>query len=403
MAVLEFRRDVTETHYETHPIADIFPLVDGSEYRLLVESIRENGQRRPITLYENKILDGRHRARACREIGITPTIEHFDGTPTEAVKFVWDLNRINRHLNSSQAAIADAKRARMLDVYAPIKQAAAERKAATQLNGKTEDGEPAFKTSVTQLIESPDTDKNTRSTDAKRAELAGTNRQYINVADRLIEEHPEYVTAIESGEKSITQVQRELKEQQRQVARATIAEKVKHADIANLIGQNAFSAIVIDPPWDWGDEGDKDQLGRAKPTYATMSIDKIAAMPIGQLAAKDSHIYLWITNRSLPKGFRLLEAWGFRYITALTWVKSHFGMGNYFRGQSEHILFGVRGSLPLLRKNAGTVFSAPRGKGGHSSKPVESYELVESCSPGPYLEIFARTEREGWISWGGEL
>lgn len=402
MAVVEFKRDVTERQYQFHSIADIFPLLEGAEFQKLVDSIAENGLLEPILLYENKILDGRNRALACEQAGVSLQTREFTGTSAEAVSYVWALNRARRHLNSSQAAIADAKRARLLDVYAPIRAVAAARKDQVSKLKRNDLGQVLARPD-SQLIDSVGNDRNINKTDTKRAEAAGTNRQYINIADRIIEEHPEYVAKIESGEKTLTQVQRELKEQQRQAARAAIAEQVKHANIASLIGQNAFSAIVIDPPWDWGDEGDKDQLGRAKPTYATIGIDEIEAMPVGQLAAKDAHIYLWITNRSLPKGFRLLDAWGFRYITALTWVKPSFGMGNYFRGQTEHILFGIRGSLSLLRKDVGTVFHAARGKGGHSSKPIESYELVESCSPGPYLEIFARTERKGWRSWGGEL
>jgi N6-adenosine-specific RNA methylase IME4 len=162
-----------------------------------------------------------------------------------------------------------------------------------------------------------------------------------------------------------------------------------------------YAAIVLDPPWDWGDEGDADQYGRARPTYATMPIAEIAALPVGDLAESDAHLYLWITNRSLPKGFGLLDAWGFRYVTMLTWVKPSIGMGNYFRGSTEHVLFGVRGSLPLLRRDMGTHFNAPR-PGPHSGKPDSFYSLVETCSPGPWLEMFARAQRPGWVTWGVE-
>lgn len=162
-----------------------------------------------------------------------------------------------------------------------------------------------------------------------------------------------------------------------------------------------YQALVIDPPWDWGDEGDVDQFGRGRPVYQTMSLAELTELPVGQQAQDDAHLYLWITNRSLPKGFSLLEAWGFRYVTMLTWCKPHFGMGNYYRGQTEHVLFGVRGSLPLLRRDRGTWFQAPRS-GRHSSKPDEFYRLVEECSPGPWLEMFSRSERPGWAAWGAE-
>jgi N6-adenosine-specific RNA methylase IME4 len=191
------------------------------------------------------------------------------------------------------------------------------------------------------------------------------------------------------------QVKRELKEKKRESRREENREKIKSSP---KLKDTKFSTIVIDPPWDWGDEGDKDQLGRAKPDYNTMSIDELMSLKVP--SDDDCHLYLWITNRSLPKGFSLLERWGFRYVTMLTWIKPSFGMGNYFRGSTEHILFGVKGSQPLKRKNVGTWFEAPRGKGGHSSKPESFIELVESCSPGPYLEMFSRVKRDGWERWG---
>ena len=126
-------------------------------------------------------------------------------------------------------------------------------------------------------------------------------------------------------------------------------------------------------------------------------------LPVAELADEDCHLYLWITNRSLPKGFSLLDAWGFRYVTMLTWPKPSFGMGNYFRGQTEQVLFGVKGSQALKRKNASTLLPTwGRGPGGHSSKPMEFYEFVESCSPGPFVELFSRQQRDGWSTWGAD-
>jgi N6-adenosine-specific RNA methylase IME4 len=217
-----------------------------------------------------------------------------------------------------------------------------------------------------------------------------------------VENTPELKKAVEE-KRPVLQVKRELKEKAREARREENRKKiaaVPEPEQAAAVADAKFATIVIDPPWDWGDEGDQDQLGRARPDYRTMTIEQIEQLDVGGLADEDCHIYLWITNRSLPKGFRLLEAWGFRYITALTWVKPHFGMGNYFRGQTEHVLFGVKGSQPLKRKDVGTVFTADRGAGGHSSKPAEFLELVESCSPGPYVEMFSRLPRDGWVCWG---
>jgi N6-adenosine-specific RNA methylase IME4 len=194
---------------------------------------------------------------------------------------------------------------------------------------------------------------------------------------------------------------RAAKEAEREARRAENA-KLVAATPDPLMSGARFATIMLDPPWDWGDEGDQDQMGRARPVYATMPYEQILQLPLPILADKDCHLYLWITNRSLPKGFSLIERWGFRYVTCLTWAKPHFGMGNYFRGQTEHVLFGVKGSQPLKRADVGTLFPAPRGPLGHSSKPIQFYDLVESCSPGPYLEMFARSGREGWMPWGAE-
>lgn len=217
-----------------------------------------------------------------------------------------------------------------------------------------------------------------------------------------VERTPELKKAVEE-KRPVLQVKRELKEKAREARREENRKKiaaVPDPEHAAAVANAKFATIVIDPPWDWGDEGDQDQLGRARPDYSTMTIEQLENLDVGGLADDDCHIYLWITNRSLPKGFRLLEAWGFRYITAITWVKPYFGMGNYYRGQTEHVLFGVKGSQPLKRKDVGTAFFADRGEGGHSSKPGSFLELVESCSPGPFIEMFSRSNRHGWVTWG---
>ena len=227
--------------------------------------------------------------------------------------------------------------------------------------------------------------------DGKRAEAL----------DKLAVDMPEEAQAVRDGLKRFNQIQREQKEQAREQRRSGNREKASGVKSAGNIGAK-FATIIADPPWDWGDEGDGDQLGRARPDYATLSKEQLLALPVGTLADEDCHLYLWITNRSLPKGFSLLEAWGFRYVTTLTWPKPSFGMGNYFRGQTEHVLFGVKGSQELKRKNAATLLPTwKRGPNGHSSKPVEFREFVESCSPGPYLEMFSRSpERKDWTTWG---
>ena len=238
------------------------------------------------------------------------------------------------------------------------------------------------------------------------AKAAGVSTGQVGMAEQIIKKAPELWEKAKQGDVSIStayqQIRRIEKEAKREARREENRAKVSEAQAPEDIikAEAKFATIVIDPPWDWGDEGDQDQMGRARPDYATMSKEQLMALPVGTLADEDCHLYMWITNRSLPKGFDLIQAWGFRYITAITWAKPSFGMGNYFRGQTEQILFAVKGSQPLKRKDVGTLFTAPRGPNGHSSKPVEFYDLVESCSPGPFLEMFSRHNREGWTAWG---
>lgn len=157
-----------------------------------------------------------------------------------------------------------------------------------------------------------------------------------------------------------------------------------------------FPAIVIDPPWRYDNVATR---GAAEDHYPTMGLDELAAIELP--AAKDAHLYLWVTNGFLRQGFDLLDAWDFTYKACLTWVKPQIGMGNYFRNNTEHVLFGIKGSLPTNTNNTPTAFKADRTR--HSAKPESFYDIVEASSPGPWLEMFARRRRFGWHVWGNGL
>jgi N6-adenosine-specific RNA methylase IME4 len=157
----------------------------------------------------------------------------------------------------------------------------------------------------------------------------------------------------------------------------------------------AFPTLVIDPPWRYDNVATR---GAAEDHYPTMSQADLLAL---ELPADDNaHLYLWVTNSFFEDGFALMRSWGFTYKTCLTWCKPRIGMGNYFRSTTEHVLFGVKGRQPTLRNDVPTHFVADRTR--HSAKPESFYDLVESCSPGPFLEMFARRRRFGWSVWGNE-
>jgi N6-adenosine-specific RNA methylase IME4 len=180
-----------------------------------------------------------------------------------------------------------------------------------------------------------------------------------------------------------------------------------------------YSTIVADPPWPYADANGasstlqiRDDLRHGRQVkdlgYSTMSIADLCAMPVKALASKDAHLYLWVTNSFMEEGHQIARAWGFTPKTILTWVKTHqddpgrvsMKTGYYFRGATEHVIFAVRGSLPLQTEDAQpTAYLWPR-IGAHSVKPDAFGDLVERCSPGPYLELFCRRPRMGWDSWG---
>jgi N6-adenosine-specific RNA methylase IME4 len=386
-------------YYRPHPIADIFPLITGEEFVALKQDIRENGLREAIWLYEGMILDGRNRFRACQEVGVEPAFRAYEGD--SPATFAVSLNLHRRHLDKSQAATVGVELLPHLEREAKARQRAAGGDRGNQYTG----GKVAVGQKIDQAAPESTAPETPRRADRAldlAAKLTGTNRQYVADAKKLKEQNPEVFEQVKAGEKTIVQARRELKEERRERQRQENREKIVAAGSTAVLEtlQVQFPTILIDPPWDWGDEGDQDQLGRARPDYSTMSFEQLLELNVADLSMPDAHLYLWITNRSLPKGFALLERWGFRYVTCLTWVKPHFGMGNYFRGQTEQVLFGVRGSLMLKRRDVGTAFHAPRGPNGHSSKPLEFYDLVESCSPGPYLEMFSRSARQDWTTWG---
>lgn len=182
-------------------------------------------------------------------------------------------------------------------------------------------------------------------------------------------------------------------------------------DLRKVLAGRKFSTVLADPPWQF-----QNKTGKVAPEhrrlsrYATMSLPEISGLPIQDAAADTAHLYLWVPNALLPEGLAVMSAWGFRYKSNIVWHKIRKdggpdgrGVGFYFRNVTELLLFGVKG------KNARTLgpgrrqvnFLATR-KREHSRKPDEQYEIIEACSPGPYLELFARGARADWTVWGNQ-
>jgi len=172
-----------------------------------------------------------------------------------------------------------------------------------------------------------------------------------------------------------------------------------------------YKTIVADPPWDVqrlaspGAKGFGTQEGVLRSVmlpYPTMSVEEIRALPVGEMAAHDAHLYVWTINRYVEQTYAIARAWGFTPKTLLVWAKTPMGLGpgGAYSITTEYVLFASRGSLRATSRVDRTWWSWPRGR--HSAKPDAFLDIVEQVSPGPYAELFARRARFGWDYWGDE-
>ena len=182
-------------------------------------------------------------------------------------------------------------------------------------------------------------------------------------------------------------------------------------DLLLSAGGQSFGTILADPPWQF-----QNRTGKMAPEhrrlsrYGTLRLDDILALPVAELAAPKSHLYLWVPNALLPEGLAVMKAWGFQYKSNIVWHKIRKdggpdgrGVGFYFRNTTELLLFGVRGKdVRTLAPGRRQVNILKTMKREHSRKPDEVFDLIESCSWGPRLELFARGPREGWSVWGDQ-
>ncbi|MBF0462134.1 MAG: S-adenosylmethionine-binding protein [Magnetococcales bacterium] len=182
-------------------------------------------------------------------------------------------------------------------------------------------------------------------------------------------------------------------------------------DLCTRLGDRLFRTILADPPWQF-----HNRTGKMAPEhkrlnrYDTLQLADILALPVADRVETTAHLYLWVPNALLPDGLRVLAAWGFTYKANIVWHKVRKdggpdgrGVGFYFRNTTELVLFGTRGkearTLAPGRRQVNIIRSIKRE---HSRKPDELYGIIETCSPGPFLELFARGSRPGWVTWGNQ-
>ena len=182
-------------------------------------------------------------------------------------------------------------------------------------------------------------------------------------------------------------------------------------DLRHYLAGRRFATVLADPPWRF-----VNRTGKVAPEhrrlsrYQTLTTDEICALPVAEHTWQPAHLYLWVPNALLPDGLRVMQEWGFEYKSNIVWHKVRKdggsdgrGVGFYFRNVTEILLFGTRGrnarTLPPGRRQVNLIATRKRE---HSRKPDEQYPLIESCSPGPWLELFGRGVRQGWTVWGNQ-
>jgi N6-adenosine-specific RNA methylase IME4 len=396
--------------HEVHPVASIFPMIEGDELRALADDIRANGLREPVTklwvpdpiapkTQKPLILDGRNRLRACELAKVAPEFVKYEG-PSEGaalLSFVLSKNMARRHLNESQRALVAA---RCIELVPPPPAPAATKKS-----------------SAKRVANLPPAERKARDVAGVALNVSGRSVQHAVTA--LKKAAPEVVRALERGEVAVSAaaelaelpktVQKTILEKSkgksgtirahiRQHERIELGKKLDAEPMPSPKGP--FHVIVADPAWKY-DTRDEDASHRGVTPYPTMSTEQICMLPVAELAHDDAILFLWYTNQHPKDALDVAIAWGFTQKGIGTWVKPKIGLGRILRNRTEHFYICTRGNPTLIPPgNLSTVIEGPVRE--HSRKPDSFYELVEAIAPGSKVELFAREPRKGWARWGAE-
>ena len=335
---------------EYHEIANIFPLMEGTELTELSADIKKNGLIDPIWLYENKILDGRNRYRACQEVGVEPRFQSYPGN--DPLQQVISLNLHRRHLNESQRAVVAARLANM----------------------QVGDNQYSGSANMPTLSQS------------QAAKMLNVSERMVRTVKAIEREAPERLSEINLGKETATKIYKLIKRAE------PPAEPLP-------LPLGIYNVIYADPPWKY--DFSETTTREIENQYSTMSLDEIKAIPIP--ADENSVLFLWATAPKLLEAIEVMQAWGYQYKSNAVWDKKIIGLGYWFRGQHELLLVGTKGhfSPPAQELRISSVIESKRTK--HSKKPDLIYETLEKMFPaGKFLEMFARDSRDKWTSWGNE-
>jgi N6-adenosine-specific RNA methylase IME4/ParB-like chromosome segregation protein Spo0J len=371
-----------------HEAAKIFPDMPYEAYNELKEDIRNHGQLMPIIVQKGRILDGRHRYRACLELGIQPIFEEAPISNEPAQRLIMSLNLHRRHMSESQRAMVAARLANLaVGDNQHTAQAVTQTEAASDLHVSVDSLQRAksvINLGSEQLVQAVINGKLDVSNAAAIATMPErAQNELLHCSDK------EVLAKAKS-------IRKERAAERRSNVLAAIAAK-REKNVPLDPNSGPYGVVYADPAWDY--------LSELNVGYPTMSLEEICAMPVSQIAAEDAVLFLWCSASLMREALTVIDAWGFTYKTQAIWDKGVPGQGMYFRVQHEVLMLATRGNLPEVPPSvrASSIMSFPRRE--HSRKPDYGYELIETMYPElNKIELFCRGEAKnsGWAVWGNE-
>lgn len=380
--------EVSPNGLEIHPIANLFPEMSESQFDELKQDIAQNGLQMPILMYSGKVVDGRHRLRACSALGIIPKFAELEASNDKSVEqSVISINLHRRHLTESQKAIIAA---RLTNSSVGSNQhtagAVSQRKVAEELGisvDSVQRGKKVLNNGTPELIAAVSEGKIDISNAAKLAQLAKQDQSQLNFDD---------IKAIQEASKAINKAKFESRRVER--IQEIEAKRANNKPLESSLG--TFSVIYADPPWDY--------MGELAVGYPCMSVKEICEMPISQISTDDAVLFMWCSSSLLPEALQVVGAWGFKFKTSAIWDKDFSGQGTYFRQGHEVLMIATKGSVPEVPYDARPTSVLKFKRREHSRKPDEMYQIIDGMYPElNKIELFCRgVPAQGWAGWGNE-
>lgn len=417
-----------------HPLANLFPLIEGPEFEALCDDIDRNGLQQPVLIWRGSIIDGRNRYRAlCAQAEHRPEMLASDLIAAHLAKdvsdipadrlaaYVLSLNLHRRHLDATQRAMVAAKLATKgvgrpagedensanLRDFEAVEMGREEAAAALNVSPRSVDtAKQLMREAPAEVVAAAE--RGEVSLHRAQADVAAAREDLgkagTPISEQALKAAYERIQAEQAARKAAKQADKKAKRAEREVAPAGKIEASNAALRAAGASGKRYGVILADPEWRHESYSLETGMDRAAENhYPTSTTDDICARPVGDLAAPDAVLGLWAVASMLPDALRVMEAWGFTYKSHIIWDKERIGLGYWVRTRHELLLIGTRGNIPApaMGEQVESVIRAARGR--HSEKPAFAHEMIERLYPNlPRLEMNARAAREGWDLWGAE-